>query len=134
MTGDYSLAALSVPESLNLLHDLLERVGQEHPDLAEQDLMLFETAVIEIVGNVVEHGRPTGKVSWQFELTVDPDRLAGLLTDSGEHYEHDLAAVMPDLLDESGRGMALARAAVDELTYQRVGPLNQWTMVRRRQA
>jgi hypothetical protein len=33
VTGDYLLEGLAVPESLNLLHDLLERVGREHPDL-----------------------------------------------------------------------------------------------------
>jgi hypothetical protein len=33
VTGDYLLEGLAVPGSLNLLHDLLERVGREHPDL-----------------------------------------------------------------------------------------------------
>jgi serine/threonine-protein kinase RsbW len=60
VTGDYLLEGLAVPESLNLLHDLLERVGREHPDLDAGDLMMFETAVIEVAGNVVEHGRPPG--------------------------------------------------------------------------
>ena len=52
MTGDY------------LLRDLLEAVGREHPDLDRGALMLFETAVIEVAGNVVEHGRPPGQVQW----------------------------------------------------------------------
>jgi serine/threonine-protein kinase RsbW len=56
MSGDYVLDGLAVPESLNLLQDLLEEVGQEHPELAASDLMLFETAVIEVAGGVVERG------------------------------------------------------------------------------
>ena len=86
MTGDYVLEGLAVPESLNLLHDLLERAGREHPDLDARDLMMFETAVIEVAGNVVEHGRPHGRVTWAFRLSVLPDRLEAQLSDSGEEY------------------------------------------------
>ena len=75
MSGDYLLEGLAVPESLNLLHDLLEEVGQEHPELAPSDLMMFETAVIEVAGNVVEHGQPPGRVRWSFRLSVLEDRL-----------------------------------------------------------
>ena len=38
MTGEYLLEGLAVPESLNLLHDLLDRVGSEHPDIDSGDL------------------------------------------------------------------------------------------------
>src|SRR3954454_3329822 len=86
MTGDYLLEGLAVPESLNLLHDLLERAGQEHPDLSASDLMLFETAVIEVAGNVVEHGQPYGRVKWSFWLSILPDRMEARLSDSGEEY------------------------------------------------
>ena len=47
----------------------------EHPDLDAGDLMMFETAVIEVAGNVVEHGRRPGSVTWAFRLSVLPDRL-----------------------------------------------------------
>ena len=43
--------------SLNLL-DLLARVRDEHPDIDETDPTMFETAMAEIHGNVVRHGRP----------------------------------------------------------------------------
>ena len=49
MTGEYVLEGLAVPESLNLLHDLLDRVGRDHPDVDSADLMLFETAVVKFV-------------------------------------------------------------------------------------
>jgi serine/threonine-protein kinase RsbW len=134
VTGDYLLEGLAVPESLNLLHDLLDRVGEEHPDLDPGDLMLFETAVIEIAGNVVEHGRPPGRVTWAFRLSVQADRLQGELSDSGEEYPGGTwGTTMPDdLLQEDGRGLALATAVLDSLVYQRSAGSNHWTMLRRR--
>ncbi len=123
-----------MPESLNLLHDLLEHVGEEHPDLDPGDLMLFETAVIEVAGNVVEHGRPRGRVNWTFQLSVQPDRLEGQLSDSGEEYPGGTwGTTMPDdPLREDGRGLALATAVLDSLTYERSAGSNHWTMRRRR--
>lgn len=134
MTGDYLLEGLAVPESLNLLHDLLERVGDEHPDLSGGDLMLFETAVIEVAGNVVEHGQPQGRVAWTFRLAVRPDRLEATLSDSGEEYPGGTwGTTMPeDLMEENGRGLALATAVLDDLSYQRIEGVNHWTMLRRR--
>ncbi len=134
MSGDYLLEGLAVPESLNLLHDLLEQVGREHPDLDGGDLMLFETAVIEVAGNVVEHGRPSGAVSWTFRLSVLPDRLEARLSDSGEEYPGGTwGTTMPaDPMQEDGRGLALATAVLDALDYERTDSVNHWTMLRNR--
>jgi serine/threonine-protein kinase RsbW len=134
MTGEYLLEGLAVPETLDLLHDLLERVGDAHPDLDDGDLMLFETAVIEVAGNVVEHGRPRGRVAWTFRLSVLPDRLEATLSDSGEEYPGGTwGTTMPeDLMREDGRGLALATAVLDDLRYDRVDDVNHWAMVRLR--
>jgi serine/threonine-protein kinase RsbW len=132
MSGDYLLDGLAVPESLNLLHDLLEQVGQDHPELAPSDLMLFETAVIEVAGNVVEHGQPSGQVRWRFRLAVHEDSLEASLSDSGEEYPGGAWGTdMPDAMEEDGRGLALATAVLDSLVYERSGEVNQWSMVRR---
>ena len=134
MSGDYVLEGPAVPESLDLVHDLLEQVGREHPDLEPGDLTMFETAVIEVAGNVVEHGRPPGHVSWTFRLSVLPDRLEGELSDSGEEYGGGTwGTTMPsDLLQEDGRGLALATAVLDSLEYERAATANHWTMLRHR--
>src|SRR4051812_6301141 len=114
MSGDYLLDGLAVPESLNLLHDLLEQVGQDHPELTPSDLMLFETAVIEVAGNVVEHGQPSGQVRWSFRLAVREDCLEARLSDSGEEYPGGAWGTdMPDAMEEDGRGLALATAVLD---------------------
>jgi serine/threonine-protein kinase RsbW len=132
MAGDYLLEGLAVPQTLDALHDLLERVGSEHPEVAPSDLMLFETAVIEVAGNVVEHGRPPGEVRWTFRLGVHPDRLEGRLSDGGAEYPGGTwGTEMPDAMEEDGRGLALATAVLDSLAYERTAEANHWTMVRR---
>lgn len=126
----YELSGLAVPESLDLVQDLLGRVRGEHSDIDETDLSMFETAIAEIHGNVVKHGRPPGQVVYAFSLTVRPDRLVGFLADTGEPAPDLSALPVVDELAESGRGMWLARATLDELEYARSGDLNTWKMVR----
>jgi serine/threonine-protein kinase RsbW len=131
MGGEYRVDTLAVPETLNLLHDLLDLVRVEHPDVESTDLMLFETAVIEIANNVVEHGRPPGTIHYSFILDVGADRLLGRLRDGGPPLRES-ERPMPDTDSENGRGLALARVALDDLDYRRVDDVNEWTMVRRR--
>jgi serine/threonine-protein kinase RsbW len=133
MAGDYSLTGLAVPESLNLLQDLLAQVGRDHPDLGQEDLSMFETAIVEIHGNVIEHGRPKGKVVYAFELDVLDDRLVGQLRDTGEPVPDLSELVAVDEMDETGRGLWLARATLDELHYSRRDGHNHWSLVRLRQ-
>ena len=133
MAGDYALRGLAVPESLNLLQDLLERVRSDHPEIDETDLTMFETAIVEIHGNVVAHGRAPGQVIYAFELEVRADELVGMLADTGDAVP-DLSGLgdLPDELAESGRGLWLAKATLDELQYARIGDRNTWKLVRRR--
>ena len=129
MAGEYRVDSLAVPENLQLLHDLLDRVRDDHPDLERTDVMLFETAVIEIANNVVEHGRPPGTVHYSFTLDVEPDRLRGVLSEGGDELP-ELRFVMPGHDSEEGRGLALAKMALDDLEYARVEDKNEWRMTR----
>jgi serine/threonine-protein kinase RsbW len=133
MAGDYVLRGLAVPDSLDLLQDLMVRVRQDCPDVHDEDLSMFETAIVEIHGNVIEHGRPVGEVVYAFQLEVHDDRLVGILADTGGPVL-DLpdAPEPPDELAESGRGLWLAQATLDELEYLRIGERNTWKLVRRR--
>lgn len=128
---DYTLSGLAVPDELDRLHDLLERAAAENPQVSAGDLMMLETAVMEVAGNVVEHGRPPGEVRWDFRLRIGK-RLEAELRDSGEEYAGDASAwtAMPGELAEDGRGLPLATLALDELGYRRDGESNVWTMAR----
>jgi len=135
--GEYRLEGLAVPETLDLLHGLLARAGAEHPDITPADLMMFETAVIEIAGNVVEHGVPPGEVTYGFRLVVLPDRLEGTLWDSGAPLPEaplEQGSVMPGEWREEGRGLALAGTVLDDLSCQRVAGGNRWRMTRLRRS
>lgn len=137
MAGEtYTLTGLAVPEGLDDLHDLVERIAKEHTSVPTADLMLFETAVIEIAGNVVEHGQPAGRVHWTFSLSVLPDRIEAVLSDDGLAFMNTgptpgvKAPEMPDSLAEGGRGLALAGQVLDALDYHRVDDANHWRLVR----
>lgn len=122
------LEGLAVPQGLKSLHRLVERAEDAYPDVDPEAFMMMETAVIEIAGNVVEHGLPPGQISWKVVLRVADDVLEGVLSDDGQEYAGDLSAMMPDPLAESGRGIPLARAVLDELSYSREDGKNVWTM------
>ena len=133
MAGEYRLDGLAVPETLGMLHDLLAQVADEHPEVTADDLALFETAVIELAGNVVEHGRPEGQVVYSFSLQVLDDRLTARLEDSGQANDVDPAeAEMPSVWAEEGRGLALAGAVLDELHVERREGWNRWQLTRLR--
>ena len=136
MTGEaggstsYVASGLAVPEQLDQLHELLRSAVAQHAAVPAEALMMFETAVMEIAGNVVEHGQPRGQVLWRFELTVGQGSLTALLSDSGEEYESLVDGDMPDEWAESGRGIPLAAATLHELKFRRRAGVNQWRMVR----
>ena len=135
MTGEaYELSGLAVPEDMERLHGLLEQASRENAHVSDEDVMMLEKAVMELANNVVEHGSVRRPVRWSFRLEVRDEELRAELSDSGEAYpdwqpegEHE----MPDPLEESGRGLPLASAVLDELRYSRVAGVNVWTMVRR---
>lgn len=133
MVGEWTLTGLAVPDSIDLLQDLLARVREERPELDEADLFMLELAVVEIHGNVVEHGEPRGEVTYAFQVKVYDDRLVGILADTGT-ASPDLSELdrVSDEMAESGRGLWLAQASLDAIDYQRIGERNKWTMVRRR--
>ncbi|WP_435741368.1 ATP-binding protein [Nocardioides sp. SYSU DS0663] len=139
MTDDrLVLSAPAVPESLEVVHAMLAQLWASAGEVADRDRMRFEMAVIEIVANVVEHAyardASTGR-RFEISLVADEERLVATLGDNGLPMELDMSAVtMPDdELAESGRGLALATAALDDLRYERVEGRNRWTLVCLRQ-
>lgn len=129
------LACPARPECLEEVHGLLAALWDAAPDVALEDRMMFELAVVEIAGNVVEHaaGGAAEPVQLVLRVAVHPDRLEARLRDDGTVALVDLArAQLPaDPLAESGRGLALALAS-GRLTYAREGGANVWCLVRAR--
>lgn len=126
---------LSTPassEALELAHGQLAQLWAADATVSAADRARFELAVIEVLGNIVEHAwiaddeHPSPR-RLSLELTVTPDRLDAVLGDNGVPVSIDLsAATMPAPDAESGRGLALTLAAVDALEYDRDGGRNVW--------
>ena len=96
---------------------------------------LFRTAVAEIAANVIRHAYPPSGTIRPFELQVlgYPDRVVALFADSGVAWEPADEPAAPDPLElpEGGLGLAVARGALDELSYRREPDgRNVWQLVK----
>lgn len=120
------------PACLPRVHRLVDDLAQRLPDLADSDRRQFETAVVEVAGNIVEHGGVG--VRLQLRVNAYRDRLEACFCDTGCRPELQSPPEMPHALAEAGRGLALAAAVVDELVYERAGSTNHWRVVQRRAA
>lgn len=131
--GRLHLSAPASPDILGLVHAMLENLWQTH-EVVEGDRMRFEISVIEILGNIVEHAYRADETGRRFEIVLSAEHheLRARLSDNGVPTELDLSgAVMPDELAESGRGLALATAALDDLAYHRREGRNVWDLLLR---
>jgi len=130
-TTEYVLEGFAVPDQLDAVHALLAQAAGEHPELDPTDVMLFETAIIEIANNVVEYGRPEGEVRWKFTIRVRRDEIEAELDDTGQMFTPAQGNAMPDEEAEGGRGLPIAEALLDRIEFERMGDTNHWHMVRR---
>jgi len=104
----------------------LERLAEPPSD---EWRMLFELAVAEIAANIIEHARPP---SLHFEVTAQGGKVAALFSDTGQGWSSPPGpAAMVDDMVERGRGLRLARTAVDEMAYERRGSSNRWRLTKR---
>ncbi|MCL8024390.1 ATP-binding protein [Nocardioides bruguierae] len=126
----------AVPETVDEVGALLAEVWDEAPWTPAGDRFRLELAVTEVVGNVVEHAyahvSEEGSApdhSLTLALDVDHERLRAVVEDDGQAAAVDLSDLsMPDAEAESGRGLPIALASVDELSYARTETRNTWTL------
>lgn len=129
--NDYVLEGFAVPDQIDAVHALLARAAGEHPGLDPTDLMLFETAIIEIANNVVEYGQPRGEVRWRFTIRVREDAIEAELDDTGQTFTPPQGRAMPGEYAEGGRGLPIAEALLDQIEFTRMADTNHWYLVRR---
>lgn len=135
---------LSLPvdaEAVDLVHAALDRLWSLAPRAGLRDRTRFETAVVEILANILEHAfliEPDpadagvdGGSARQLDLALvaDETQVQALFTDNGRPSGLDLGAVsLPEDDAESGRGLAMALAALDELEHDRESGRNRWLL------
>jgi serine/threonine-protein kinase RsbW len=132
--GDHLLETTASPSSLDEVHALFARLWADVPDVSPMDRNAFETAVAEVAANVIEYAGTGDTVVMRLLLRALEDRVEAYLEDLGHPYDDQGAARSAvDDSAERGRGLFIARALTDELTYERDGSLNRWFLRRQRQ-
>jgi anti-sigma B factor antagonist len=117
-------------DQLALVHEALARFwhGMDTRP-ADAWRMRFEVAVSEIAANIVEHAQ--AKVI-HLRIAVDAGEVVAEFEDAGRvwagHPDDDPA---PEEFAERGRGLILARRAVDHVGYRREGTTNRWHLTKR---
>jgi serine/threonine-protein kinase RsbW len=122
------------PDGLDTVHGVLAAVWQSAPGIQVEDRFRFETAIIELAANVIRYAAKNRDVTCVLAVDTSPERIEAVLEDTGDEADVDIAGrKMPDPeeLAESGRGIALVKALVDELHYDRDNGTNRWRISRR---
>jgi serine/threonine-protein kinase RsbW len=118
------------PDLLDRVLDAVAELWAAVPGVPQDDRLLFSLAVSEILTNIAQHGTPGGRASVRLEVSADA--LRAEIRDGSPPISIDWTAIsMPDADAESGRGLALAVAALDELQVQAETSGNLWVLVRR---
>ena len=125
-TGDVERLLESTLESVDAAEDLVLQVAQE-AGFEEEHLHKIGMAVREAMVNAVVHGnRYNLRKRVHLKVSIVDERLMIVIADEGEGYE---PKELPDplaeenLLRQSGRGLLLIRAFVDEFTMRKAPPL-----------
>lgn len=125
----FTLRLSSPPDDVDTVHEFLESVWRAS-DVPPIERFRFETALIELTANVIRHAAGPGGVVCSLVMEVSEKTLAAEVVDDGEAGDIDLTREMPDDLEESGRGIPLIRALVDEVGYSRSADANHWRLAR----
>lgn len=122
------LEVRSGPEALDEIHDALGDFWSAHDRVPESVRMAFGIAAAEVFANIVEY---SGAKTVRMDVAMSPNHLQVGFTDDGRPVEVDLESVeMPDEFAESGRGLAIAKASLSGLSYEREVPGgNRWMLV-----
>ncbi|WP_431805893.1 ATP-binding protein [Microbacterium paraoxydans] len=111
--------------------DALDRLWADGPEIPAEDQVLFALAVSEVTTNIAQHNERTDVV-FSVDVRVSPEELRAYIRDTAPPAPIDWDTVaMPGEDSESGRGLALSQAALDEFRHVPGDTGNTWVLVRR---
>jgi serine/threonine-protein kinase RsbW len=121
------------PNDVDEVHDSVDDFWHQNIDLGERERMRFETALVELAGNVIEHAERDERLLCELTLRRTATALEAVLSDSGAEVQVPFRATMPDPAEmaESGRGIAMIELLMDDFTYERDPDGNRWRLVMR---
>lgn len=122
---------LMVPRATSTKCTSPSTIFDRNDDLSANERMRFETALLELVGNVIGHTRGNERLLCELTLLRTSASLEAILSDSGGAARVPFRRQMPDPaeLAESGRGIALIELLMDDFPYERDAEGNRWHLV-----
>lgn len=123
------------PNDISIVHQFLEGIWQENPHLVPRDRYSIETAIIELTSNIVLYATATTGIKCKIVIEIDNKDIRVTVTDSGDLADLEIDEhIMPDEFSESGRGIPLIRALVDEFSYENLNKENTWKISKKIQS
>lgn len=130
---EWSLETQAGPHALEQIHRALDGLWSDHEEIPDAIRMQLGIAVAEIGANIIEHAGRGRPVRVRMDMDCLDNQVQIEFTDEGQPADVDLDSLqMPDQTAERGRGLALARAVLSQLTYRRSDGANHWTLVSER--
>ena len=135
-----SLAVRVVAEAARLVSASVRKDEHDVTSLAHDVTDPFDTAVVsafmEILNNVAIHSytrETTGRV--EIAITTGASELVIELSDNGRPFDLKQVTKLPEVSDvaslpEGGMGIHIARAMLDDVSYE-PGPPNRWRLLKR---
>lgn len=119
------------PNDVDEVHESVDDLWTLNDDLGAGERMRFETALLELAGNVIEHTEGQERLLCELTLLRTSTSLEAVLSDSGKAVRVPFRVSMPDPagLAESGRGIAMIELLMDDFTYERDADGNRWRLV-----
>jgi serine/threonine-protein kinase RsbW len=121
------------PSDVYEVHESVDDLWRLNADLGDGERIRFETALVELAGNVIEHAGGGERLICELTLRRRSTALEAVLSDSGAEVQVPFRATMPDpeQLAESGRGIAMIELLMDDFSYERDPDGNRWRLVMR---
>lgn len=127
-----SLDTTTGPDTLDEIQQHLDDFFAINDAVPANIRLTLSIAVAEIGANIIEHAGAGKSLKLHMAVELLPNEVRISFIDDGVPAEVDLdAASLPDDDAERGRGLAIAKAALGQLTYHR-NAANHWTLVSQR--
>ncbi|MBF4615385.1 ATP-binding protein [Curtobacterium sp. VKM Ac-1376] len=121
------------PNDVDEVHESIDDLWHLNADLGDGERIRFETAMVELAGNVIDHAEGDERLLCELTLRRTSTSLEAVLSDSSAEVHVPFRAVMPDPeeMAESGRGIAMIELLMDDFSYERDSHGNKWRLVMR---